>query len=77
MKLSVLDQGIIAKGETAEQALAQTVALAKAVDELGITGFGIPNIIRVVAWQLLPLKSSSRILLLLLKIFVSGQAASC
>ena len=35
MKLSVLDQGIIAKGETAEQALAQTVALAKAVDELG------------------------------------------
>ncbi|MFC4698083.1 LLM class flavin-dependent oxidoreductase [Enterococcus aquimarinus] len=34
MKLSVLDQGIIAKGETAEQALAQTVALAKAVDEL-------------------------------------------
>lgn len=31
MKLSVLDQGIIAKGETAEQALAQTVALAKAV----------------------------------------------
>lgn len=35
MKLSVLDQGIIAKGETAIETLAHTVALAKAVDELG------------------------------------------